>query len=182
MIIETGRFGQLAIGQENKITIPQGILGIPESKEYCLFDQGDETLILWLQSIDGDEIAFPIIESKIILPDYRVNLSALELRELNLTSLENIAVFSILTIPDDITQMTANLKAPIVVNLKEQIAKQVVLQENNYSIKHLMFKTLRQHLMTIQSQDQSGQSVTKGPVVVKAIPPTRGMVVSMRSL
>jgi len=67
--------------------------------------------------------------------------------------------------------MTANLKAPLVVNLQAQIGKQVVLQENEYTIKHLMFKELRTHLTTIASQRKSSDSHPSSAVVpVKSIP------------
>jgi hypothetical protein len=71
--------------------------------------------------------------------------------------------------------MTANLKAPIVVNLKEQLAKQVVLQENEYSIKTLMFKELRQHLVTIRSQQRAQEARAETPVApvsIRNIPPS----------
>src|SRR3954468_15320239 len=144
--LETGRFGQLSVGNDETISIPQGVLGFPELTRFCLVDPGDETLILWLQSIQDPKVAFPVLEPKIYRPDYAARLSSAELRELKLENVNQSAVFNILTIPEDVTQMTANLKAPIVINLKEQIAKQVVLQENEYTIKHLMFKELRQHL------------------------------------
>src|ERR1700692_721586 len=149
--MKTGRFGQLTVGDDEMVLIPQGILGFPEYKKFCLVDPGDDTLILWLQSAENPDIAFPVLEPKIFKPDYAVRLSAAELRELKLENINQSAVFGILTIPEDITHMTANLKAPLVINLKAQVAKQVVLQENEYSIKHEMFKELRAHLVTIQS-------------------------------
>jgi flagellar assembly factor FliW len=185
VIIKTGRFGQLSVGNDETIFIPQGILGFPEYRKFCLVDSGDETLILWLQSIDNPEIAFPVLEPKIFKTDYAVRLSAAELRELKLENVNQSAVFSILTIPEDVTQMTANLKAPLVINLKEQIAKQVVLQENEYGIRHEMFKELRAHLITIESQRRavSGhasqvqeRATTEGqnssPIVIQSIPPS----------
>lgn len=170
---KTGRFGQLNIGEGERIHIPQGLLGFPELKEFCLVDPGDETLILWLQSLQDPNLAFPVLEPKIFRPDYAARLSAAELRELSLDNVNQSAVFSVLTIPEDVTQMTANLKAPIVINLKRQIAKQVVLQENEYSIKHLMFKELRAHLATIRAQ--RGDSVEQHgsvPVSIPSIPPS----------
>ena len=157
MIVKTGRFGQLTVSDDEKILIPHGILGFPEYTEFCLVDPGDDTLIMWLQSMENSDIAFPLLEPKIFRLDYSARLSAAELRELKLANVSQSAVFSILTIGEDITQMTANLKAPLVINLKEQIAKQVVLQENEYSIKHLMFKELRAHLMTIRAQGGSSK-------------------------
>jgi flagellar assembly factor FliW len=102
--------------------------------------------------LDEPEIAFPVLEPKIFKPDYAARLSAMELRALKLDNVNQSAVFSILTISSDVTQMTANLKAPIVINLKERIARQVVLQENEYGIRHPMFRELRQHLVTLASQ------------------------------
>jgi flagellar assembly factor FliW len=176
VIIKTGRFGQLTVGDDERIKIPQGILGFPELQNYCLVDPADETLILWLQSIDRPEVAFPLLEPKIFRSEYTVRLSSAELRELRLESINQSAVFSVLTIPDDVTLMSANLKAPLVINLKQQIAKQVVLQENEYGIKHSMFKELRTHLMTINSQRQGArEDVPAGvsvPVAIKNIPPS----------
>jgi flagellar assembly factor FliW len=175
VIIKTGRFGQLTVGDDEIILIPQGILGFPEYKKFCLVDAGDETLILWLQSLENPDIAFPLLEPKVFKTDYAARLSAAELRELKLENVNQSAVFSILTIPEDVSQMTANLKAPLVINLKQHVAKQVVLQENEYSIKHEMFKELRAHLITIQSQKRGGQPSKEGAagtVAIKNIPPS----------
>ena len=154
MVVKTGRFGQLTIDESEVIRIPQGVLGFPEVTRYCLVDPGDDTLVLWLQSLDKPEVAFPVLEPKIFKLDYIVKLSGAELRELKLDRIDQSAVFSILTIPGDISQMTANLKAPLVINLKDRVAKQVVLQENEYGVKHAMFKELRAHLVTLASQRQ----------------------------
>ncbi len=170
MIIETGRFGQLTVGDDEKILIPQGILGFPNYRNFCLVDPGDDTLIVWLQSLDDRGIAFPLLEPKIFRPDYAARLSAAELRELKLENVNQSAVFSILTIPEDITQMTANLKAPLVINLKEHLAKQVVLQENEYTIKSEMFKELKAHLITIRSQLRASSAIHDEPAHSVAIP------------
>jgi flagellar assembly factor FliW len=174
VIIKTGRFGPITVGEDETIRIPQGVLGFPEYTQFCLVDPGDETLILWLQSLDNPEIAFPLLEPKIFRPDYAARLSASELRELKLENINQSAVFSILTIPTDVTQMTANLKAPLVINLKEKLAKQVVLQENEYSIKHLMFKELRAHLITIAAQKRpvASEEHAASPIAIRNIPPS----------
>lgn len=175
VMIKTGRFGQLAIEGDSKITIPQGIFGFPQSTEFCLVDPGDDTLILWLQSLENPDVVFPVLEPKIFKPDYRVRLSAAEQREMDLFDLSHAAVFTILTIPsDDITQMTSNLKAPLVINLKNQVAKQVVLQENEYSIQQPVFNELRAHLLTIQSN--SGRTSDSGETSSSRAPEQAGGV------
>jgi flagellar assembly factor FliW len=176
MIIETGRFGQLKLTEEEMIQIPQGIMGFPELTRFCLVDPADDTLILWLQSLDNPNVVFPVLEPKVFRTDYAVRLSAAELRELKLENVNQAAVLSILTIPSDVTQMTANLKAPLVINLKHQVARQVVLQENEYSVKHLMFKELKAHLVTMAAQSRSAAerddeaSRMSMPVSVRSLP------------
>lgn len=172
--VKTGRFGQLTVSEDEVIRIPNGIMGFPEYTRYCLVDPGDETLILWLQSTEHPEIAFPVLEPKIFRPDYAARLSAAELRELKLENVNQSAVFSILTIPEDVSLMTANLKAPLVINLKEHLARQVVLQENEYSIKHLMFKELRSHLVTIAAQKRvrAEHEAHVSTVAIRNIPPS----------
>ena len=151
MVVQTGRFGQIEISTDEIIQIPSGILGFPEDHDFCLVDAGDDTLILWLQSLSNPHLAFPLLEPKIFKPEYIVRLSAAELRELKLNSIRDASVFTILTIPSPMTEMTANLKAPIVINTKQKIAKQVVLQENDQPIKYPMFKELRTHLVGARS-------------------------------
>ncbi|MBC7384620.1 MAG: flagellar assembly protein FliW [Cryobacterium sp.] len=177
MIVETGRFGTLEVAEADLVSIPGGILGFPEYTKFCLIDPNDDVLIIWLQSLEKPDLAIPVLEPKIFKNDYTVRLSAAELRELRLDNVNQSAVFSLLTIGDDITQMTANLKAPLVINLREHVAKQVVLQENEYTLKHPMFKELRAHLMTIASQRPGSSARDEAPrassvISVDTIPPS----------
>lgn len=179
MLVQTGRFGSLEVAEADLISITGGILGFPEYTKFCLVDPGDDVLIIWLQSLENPELAIPLLEPKIFKADYTVRLSAAELRELRLDNVNQSAVFTLLTIGDDIAQMTANLKAPLVINLREKLAKQVVLQENEYTIKHPMFKELRTHLMTIASQrrgssaaDEKAESRESSIISIISIPPS----------
>ncbi len=179
MIIKTGRFGEIQVAESDVINLKNGILGFPNDTRFCLVDSADDTMILWLQSLDHPEVAFPLLEPKIFKPDYAVRLSGSELRELELDNVNQSAVFSIVTIPADIAEMTANLKAPLVINLKKQIARQVVLQENEYIIKHPMFRELRAHIVTMKSQRMQAEAKaneevarTSTTVSIKDIPPS----------
>ncbi len=168
MTFQTMRFGELTVGDDEIINFPEGLFGFESLKRFCLVDPGDDTLILWLQSLDKKEISFPVLEPKIFKTDYVVRLSGQELRALRLENVNQGVVFNIITIPNDVALMTANMKAPIVINLKQQVGKQVVLQENEYSVRHPIFKELKAHLVTIaanQSTD-STQTAEKKPSIV----------------
>jgi flagellar assembly factor FliW len=66
---------------------------------------------------------------------------------------------NIITIPDDPTQMTANLKAPIVINQTEKIARQCVLQDNSLAIRELIFVKLQSRV--VQNPETSIKSLSK---------------------
>jgi len=149
MNIMTERFGELQVADQEIVSIPHGLLGFPKLTQFCIVDPGDGVLILWLQSLEDSRIVFPILEPKLLQPNYVARLSAQEMRDLGMQSLTGAAVFTILTIGTDITQMTANYKAPIVINLSNQTGRQVVLQEGEYSIKQSIFKELRAALLSI---------------------------------
>ncbi len=151
MKVQTSRFGTLDVAENDIVEFTEGLLGFEGLKKFFIVDPSDETLILWLQSVDEADVAFPVLEPKLFKGDYKVRLSANELRALKIQSANNkdTLVYCILTIPADVTQMTANLKAPIVLNTAQQLARQVVLQENEYSVKFSMYKELVALMMSM---------------------------------
>lgn len=179
MTFQTTRFGELTVGEGEVISFPEGLFGFEDLKRFCLVDPGDDTLILWLQSLDKKEISFPVLEPKIFKPDYVVRLSGQELRALQLDNVNQGVVFNIITIPNDVALMTANMKAPVVINLKDQVGKQVVLQENEYSVRHTIFKELKAHLVTIaanrssvDTQENTDKKPSIIPINVRLITPS----------
>ena len=160
MKITTTRFGELQVNKTDVLTFKEGILGFEQLKKFFVVDPCDSTLILWLQSIEDGAIAFPIIEPKIFKPDYIVKLLPAELISLSLEKIDNALVYSILTIPKDIQQMSANLKAPIVINRETKECRQIVLQDSKLSVKHEMYKQLKQYIVSFSSDDKTRTKVT----------------------
>jgi flagellar assembly factor FliW len=144
MKFQTTRFGAVNVADSDLVNFPEGLLGLEHLKRFFIVDPSDETLILWLQSADEADVAFPILEPKLFKNDYRVRLSGNELRSLKIenSSSKDALVYSILTIPADVAQMTANLKAPLVISSSARLGRQVVLQENEYSVRFAMYKEL----------------------------------------
>ena len=82
MKISTSRFGELDVSNKEIISFKEGLLGFEHLKKFFIVDPGDQTLILWLQSSEDGNVAFPIIEPKIFLPNYDVKLFQLKLQVL----------------------------------------------------------------------------------------------------
>jgi len=156
--VKTTRFGELEVNANDIVTLPDGLLGFEQLKKYFVVDPGDSTLILWLQSIDQEKVAFPILEPKIFKPDYIAKLLPADLNGLELDSLQTAKVYSILTIPTSVTEMSANLKAPIIINSNKKIGKQIVLQDSKLSVKHEMYKELKTYIVNFSSDDMKRTS------------------------
>lgn len=159
MKVNTTRFGELKVDKNDIIIFNEGILGFENLKKYFIVDPGDSTLILWLQSLEEPSIAFPIIEPRIFQPDYTVQLVPMELNSLELESLNKAKSYAVLTIPEKLSEMTANLKAPLVINAEKNIGRQIVLQNNKLSVKHEMYKELKTYIVNYHSDDSRRTNV-----------------------
>ena len=158
MKVKTTRFGELEVNPTDLVTFAEGLFGFENLKKYFVVDPGDSTLILWLQSTEDEKIAFPIIEPKIFKPDYIAKLLPADLNGLDLDSLTTAKLYSILTIPGTVTEMSANLKAPVVINSSKKIGKQIVLQDSKLSVKHEMYKELKTYIVNFSSDDTKRSS------------------------
>ncbi|MBM4316725.1 MAG: flagellar assembly protein FliW [Deltaproteobacteria bacterium] len=151
MIVETTRFGSISVVEEDILTFSEGMLGFSKIDSYVLVERMDESLFLWLQAVKKPSVAFPLLEPQILDRGYKVELEDEDRKSLKLgNDLSGAKVFCIITIPTDPTKMTANLKAPIVINLKKRIAKQVILHSQDYPIRKAIFSDLQQHCATHQ--------------------------------
>lgn len=153
MKIKTTRFGELEVDKKDVITFKEGLLGFDNLTKFFVVDPGDQTLILWLQSVEDAGTAFPMIEPKIFQPDYSVKLLPAELISLELEGLNEASIYTILTIPQVVTEMSANLKAPIIINNKTKIARQIVLQDSKLEVRFQMYKELKRHIVNYASDD-----------------------------
>jgi flagellar assembly factor FliW len=170
--VNTTRFGELQVNKDDVISFSEGLLGFENLKSFFVVDPGDSTLILWLQSTEDEKIAFPIIEPKIFKPDYVAKLLPADMNSVELENLAQAKIYSILTIPSDITNMSANLKAPIVINNEKKVAKQIVLQDSKLSVRYEMYKELKSFIVAYSSDDSKRTNVS-APTTSATATPTR---------
>ncbi len=155
--IDSMRFGNIEISEQEIINFSEGLLGFEDEKQFCLVDPNDSTLILWLQSLKTPTICFPIIE-----PNFFTENSDFTIPQSDLANLEietsNKLVFNILTIPSDATQISANLKAPIVINNSTRLAKQIVLQDNKLSVNENIYDGLKKSISSFKNNQSTNYS------------------------
>jgi len=151
------RFGNIEISENEIINFNEGLLGFEDELEFCLVDPNDSTLILWLQSTKTPSICFPIIEPNFFTEnsEFKIPLSDLATLEIEDT---NKLVFNILTIPAAATEISANLKAPIVINNTTRSAKQIVLQDNKLSVNENIYEGLKKSISSFKLNKDNSYS------------------------
>lgn len=152
MTVQTSRFGQVEIQESDILVFPEGLLGFSELRTFVLLEDPQDEIFVWLQSTENPHIAFPVLEPEFFVPNYKLSLAKNDLEALGLKTQEKVRAFAIITIPDDPKQMTANLKAPIVIHVTSRISRQCVLQDNNLAIREPIFTSLQQRLVQMPSQ------------------------------
>ncbi|WP_051056726.1 flagellar assembly protein FliW [Pseudobdellovibrio exovorus] len=147
MVIKTTRFGEVELNSEDVLTFNEGLLGFQDLRQFVLLDDPNDDIFAWLQSCELSSVAFPVLEPEIFGHKYNVNFNRTDLESLKMQANQTPAFLNIITIPDDPTQMTANIKAPIVINIEQKIARQCVLQDNNLAIKEPIFTKLQSRVV-----------------------------------
>lgn len=138
--IVTKAYGMVSIDKDEIITFKNGLPGFEDMHEFVLLsnDPPDQPL-LWLQSVEEAELAFVLIKPKTFRPDYNPSFPEAELSELKLEEDREALVLAITVIPEDVKKMTANLRAPLVINRSNRLAKQIVLNDDKYTVKEPVF-------------------------------------------
>lgn len=139
MIINTKYLGKIQIDSNKILSFPQGIPAFEDQKEFILINLPDNPIFRCLQSTQDPEIAFLVISPWDFFPDYDIHISKEELKDLDIQRSEEVGLYNIVTIPQDSSKMTANLMGPIVINLNNLKGKQVILHQEIYHTKHLLF-------------------------------------------
>ena len=143
MQIETTRFGSLTVDTHKTLTFPEGLPGFEGCRLFTVLphhtaESGKGSPFVWLQSLERGDLAFLAIEPHQVFPDYAPRVPRAELESLCLTEEAVLPrLYSLLTVPQgDPAGITANLMAPILINSSARLAKQVVLNTDQYGLRH----------------------------------------------
>jgi len=89
-----------------------------------------------LHSVEDENVGMVTISPFHVMSNYKIELSSSVLKELDIDNEEEVLVLSTVTLSSQISKITTNLKAPIIINLKNNLGYQIILDEDKYSIKH----------------------------------------------
>lgn len=135
--MDLSRFGAMEGDRDMLLHIPAGLLGFPDIKHYLIVDADHEVPFKWLQARDEPRLAFVITDPFAFLPDYKVEMTPLDLMDVGADATTDLFLVAIVTLPREETAYpTVNLQGPVLVNRTNGWAKQLVLVQGTYHTHH----------------------------------------------
>jgi flagellar assembly factor FliW len=127
--IHTPHFGELEISKEHIFHFENGMLGFDNLKDYVLISDEDTDPFKWLISIEESDIGFPLLSPFLIDVNYKFGRDYEE---------SYFAPFVVITLAGEDGNISANMKAPIILNIENLKGEQVILPSEKYSPNHIL--------------------------------------------
>ncbi len=146
MKVETRLFGSIDIADDKLIHFAGGLVGFPQLTDFALIHDESDSCgegIQWLQSMQEGTFALPVVNPLQIVETYDPIVEDELLSPLGEIKMEDMLVLVTITVPEDITKMTINLKGPIVINTDNGIARQVIAENDGLSSKFPIYDILK---------------------------------------
>lgn len=136
MLINTAVLGALEVDERDIFHLPNGLPGFDDTHQYALISKEEDGITLqWFQAADTSVPCFVVFNPFDIIDGYHPKVEAGDLKALHCADAQELEYLVIAVVPEDITQTTVNLKSPIALNRKENIARQVILSNKDYPIR-----------------------------------------------
>ena len=138
--INTSRFGEIEIDEKRIVHFKNGIPAFEDEKEFIILPYDEESPYYFMQSLKSPDLAFLLTVPFLFFPNYTFEIDDNSLEELEINPKTKTLYYTLITIPNgNIRYMTTNLLAPIVLNIDNMTAKQIVLEKTNYTTKERLF-------------------------------------------
>lgn len=132
--------GTINYDKEDIIEFKKGIPGFEDLRKFLLIPVKENEIFSILQSVENSEVGMVIASSLHIVDNYEIELQEGVRKALKIKDDSDAYIFNTITLNSDIKKITSNLKAPIIINIKEKLGEQIILNDDKYEIKFPLFK------------------------------------------
>jgi flagellar assembly factor FliW len=144
MLVEASISGQqefIPDETNNQFFMPEGLIGLPDFNKFELIVDSESLPFVVLRAVEGDEIQIPALEPVGLVDNYRLDIGDADAEMLGLVGADaNPLILNVATIKSyEPQKVTLNLAAPILINRRTRVGKQVVLLNyQSYSTTHVL--------------------------------------------
>jgi flagellar assembly factor FliW len=133
--IELPRFGSFSYRESEVLTFPWGLPGFASQRRFVAINLEGQEKFVWLQSLDDVSVALPTGDPWQIFADYAPQLPHYASSSLEIQRPEEFVALCVVVVAPGAAEMTMNLLAPIVINLRTRIGRQIMLETGGYSVR-----------------------------------------------
>ncbi len=118
--------------RDKTILFPLGIPGFPTHHRFVIVQNTEKAPLFWLQSVDDDKLGFAIIEAFRLKKDYEFEIEETDLISIGSPKENEYVVYFILFLHEDSVKIKgeANMQAPIIINLKNKLGRQMIIRND----------------------------------------------------
>jgi flagellar assembly factor FliW len=141
--VETKYFGTLPCAEESVFEFPTGLPAFEDERAFVLIETAESAPLVFLQSLTRANLCFLAFPIQIVDRDYALAIAAEDLAALDLDVGRQpvlgteVVVLALVSLDDEFVA-TANLMAPVVLNVKTQHGLQGIRRDRLYSHQHAM--------------------------------------------
>jgi flagellar assembly factor FliW len=136
--LQTDRFGEIDINEEGIVIFENGLPGFEDLKQFVFIQENAEQPFAYMQSVEDGEVSFIIVNPFIFFPDYEFDITDADQAELQVESEEDVHMWVVMSVIDTLENATLNLLAPLIINFKARLGKQIILHNSSYHPKHFL--------------------------------------------
>ena len=137
MKLQAKYFGEIDYLEEDILTGPAGLFGFEEEHPFLLLPfEGSAGSLLCFQSVNTPALAFVAMDPFSLLPGYTPVLQPNELKELGVADSQELGFYVLCVVKKPVSGSTVNLKCPVAINPDTRVARQVILEADDYEMRH----------------------------------------------
>ena len=140
MFLNTSYHGQKEYNEEDIIIFEKGLPGFEDNKKYIIFELEDNEFFNILHSVDDPTLGFIVVSPFSVVENYELVLNDDKIMELQVEKPEDVLLMNIVTLNSSIENITVNLQAPIVINIKCKLGEQIIIAGDKYSVRSPLVK------------------------------------------
>lgn len=126
----SARFGEFQVPADSVIEIPSGIIGFPHATRYVMLEHKQP--FSWLHAIDDPNLAFVVVDGFEFSQQFEVKPPIGD-KDTDLREDDEFAILIVVTVRPDPRLTTANLKAPVFVNMRNRKGVQIIIDDPRYT-------------------------------------------------
>jgi len=122
--------------EDQVIQFENGLPGFENARRFIIMSVPEHQPFHWMECVDaGTTIRFAVINPLSFRPDYQPKIKKEEIADLSILDPKDLLLYVIVTLRKPLVESTANLMGPVFINIRDRIGKQIIIENDAYSLR-----------------------------------------------